>query len=122
MAACVVIFGGGSSFQHFLNLRKRIFDFRHDRNGCMLANYPVKRYKFRPRNEGRFENLAVAEARIATEPEKGSIDPESLRLLLTAFYDNFIYRPLKGLGNFFIVTKSIFYDPKTKIDESYLIS
>lgn len=68
------------------------------------------------------ENL-IAEARTAEDPEQGrSIDQQSLQLLLSAFYNNFIYRPLKNLGNFYIITKTILYDPSTKIEQKYLIS
>lgn len=65
----------------------------------------------------------MAQAQVSDEPEEGrGVDPQSLQLILSALYDNFIYRPLKNLGNFFIVTKSIFYDPSTKIEEKYLLS
>lgn len=91
-----------------------------NRNGCELVNYPVKRFKFQhPRTS---ENLIVAEARVAAEPEpRGPIDGQSLHLLLSAFYQNFIYRPLRNLSNFFIVTKSILYDPNTRVEEKYLV-
>lgn len=105
-----------------LTLRKTNSLHRED---CKLVNYPVKRYKFyNQKKPDQSENLIVAEARVLKQPEatRSPIDSYSLQLLLKAFYDNFIYRPMKNLGNFYIVTKSIFFDPSSKIDERYLIS
>lgn len=111
------------SVHEFLYLREATF--YHDRamGRCPLVIYPAKKFKF---NQNYFipsDNLIVAEARVSDEPEEGrGIDPQSLQLILSALYDNFIYRPLKSLGNFLIVTKSIFYDPSTRVEEKYLIS
>lgn len=85
--------------------------------------YPSKRYSYRTNYEDYRDNLIVAEARVADEPmQKQGIDGESFQLLFQAFVNNFIYRPMRSLGNFFIVTKSILYDPTAGIGEKYLIS
>lgn len=85
--------------------------------------YPGKRYSYSDGRDDYSENLITAEARVADEPEtKRGVDGESLKILFQAFVDNFIYRPMRSLGNFFIVTKSILYDPSVGIEEKYLIS
>lgn len=94
---------------------------------CQFAFYPERRFAFRQPQwhpQQFSENSITAEARIAApehEQQRG-LDPQSLQLFVTAFYNNFIQRPLRGLGNFFIVTKTIFFAPNTVIEEKYLIS
>lgn len=90
-----------------------------------MAFFPEKRFELHEASPvDPSHNLVTAEARVSADEDVQMrfIDNFSLQLLLNAFYSNFIQRPLRGLGNFFIVTKSIFYDPSTRIDEKYLIS
>lgn len=84
--------------------------------------YPSKRYQEKY-EEDSSDNLVVAEARISEEPlQRRGVDKESLQLLFQAFVNNFIYRPMKSLGNFFIVTSTIISDPSAGIGEKYLIT
>jgi hypothetical protein len=111
-----------SMHEHFLIYATKKFH-RH-REQCRLAFYPARRFKFPQPNLNSWHPTGnpFAQARVAEEPEQGrSIDQQSLQLLLSAIYDNFIYRPLKTLGNFYIITKTIFVEPSTKIEQKYLI-
>lgn len=99
--------------------------FHRHREECKLSFYPTRRFKFSPSNRNSWNSAnLVAEARVANDDELGqgrAIDGQSLQLLVSAFYNNFIYRPLKNLGNFYIITKTIIYDPSSKIEQKYLI-
>jgi hypothetical protein len=70
--------------------------------------------------------MITAEARVAVQApeheEHRGLDPQSFQLFAKAFYNNFIHRPLRGLGNFFIVTKTIIFAPNAVIEQKYLIS
>lgn len=122
-----VFLGGGSKMfpilSHANRAKQTFFPFMLCRDECEISFYPARRFSFHHQNFEPAGNL-VAEARVSDEPmEQGrGIDPYSLQLILSAVYKNFIYRPLKAFGNFIIVTKSIFFDPSTRIEEKYLIS
>lgn len=100
------------------------FSYYCDRDECRLAFYPERRFKFFHRHFDPSENFLSPEALMSEdEPDRARIiDPQSLQLLLSAFYQNFIYRPLRIFGNFIIVTKSIYHNPSSRIDENSLIS
>lgn len=91
------------------------------RDGCGLAFYDEKRFAFNQERYSQPENFIAAEARASGEHLR-PVDPHSLQLFFSALYENFIYRPLRSLGNFLIVTKTIFYNPSATIDEAKLIS
>ena len=91
-----------------------------NRDECGLAFYDEKRFTFYQRRFDVSENFIIAEARSAGREQLRAVDPTSLQHFFTAFYDNFIYRPLKSLGKFIIVTKTIFWTPSVKLDARYL--
>ncbi|CAO1331269.1 unnamed protein product [Diamesa tonsa] len=47
---------------------------------------------------------------------------ESFAVFADTLYQNLVYRPLKAIGNFLLVSKSIFYDPNNPIDERHLLN
>lgn len=97
---------------------------------CDYAFYREEPFQFEQeeRDDDSSENLVVAEARngaqryTSHENTARFFDPYSMRLILGAFYENFLFRPYRAFTNFFIVTKHIIFAPSTRLEEQYLIS
>lgn len=103
------------------------------RSKCDYAFYNEEPFQFNQEDDLK-ENLVVAEARVGI-PERRydkksksngntarSFDPYSMQLILGALYENFLFRPLRALTNFVIVTKTILLAPSTRLEEKYLVS
>jgi 2-methylaconitate cis-trans-isomerase PrpF len=81
----------------------------------------MRRFQFQPPKSWHPTNNIVAQARVAEVDQGRSNQQQSLQLLVSAFYDNFIHRPLKTFGNFYIITKTIIFNPSARIEQKYLI-